>query len=372
MAAFARTELDLLGLARQDNQAAVQLFVDPRRQARSGGTSSCSTPRARRPTTRSSRASSSSTTPGRRSIPREIYVPTAADGRRRPRGVPRGPARRPGPPPASPQRGEKRELMALATRNADETLAREQARWLADQGKTLGALEELAEALGLPGPPARIECYDICELPGQRVGRRAWSCSRTASRAPASTAASGSGPSRARTTSPATRRSCAAGSAPPGRATRAARRSAAGRCPTSSSSTAASGQVSAAKGVLDELGLHDLPLAGLAKEREELFLPGRADPVLLPTTSPALYLVQRLRDEAHRFAITYHRDLRAQAHRPLEVRRPARRRAEAQARAAQGLRLDQARPRGAGRADRGGARASAARWRSGSRPTLEA
>jgi excinuclease ABC subunit C len=71
------------------------------------------------------------------------------------------------------------------------------------------------------------------------------------------------------------------------------------------------GQVSAAKEVLDELGLHDLPLAGLAKEREELFLPGRVDPIVLPATSPALYLVQRLRDEAHRFAITYHRSLRA-------------------------------------------------------------
>ena len=65
--------------------------------------------------------------------------------------------------------------------------------------------------------------------------------------------------------------------------------------------------MSAAKVVLDQLGLHDLPLAGLAKEREELFLPGRSDPVVLPATSSALYLVQRLRDEAHRFAITYHR-----------------------------------------------------------------
>ena len=73
------------------------------------------------------------------------------------------------------------------------------------------------------------------------------------------------------------------------------------------------GQVSAARGVLDELGLHDLPLAGLAKEREELFLPGRSDPIVLPVTSQALYLVQRLRDEAHRFAITYHRQLRAKA-----------------------------------------------------------
>src|SRR4029453_13493058 len=51
------------------------------------------------------------------------------------------------------------------------------------------------------------------------------------------------------------------------------------------------GQVSAAKAVLDELGLHDLPLAGLAKEREELFLPDRTEPILLPATSPALYLV---------------------------------------------------------------------------------
>jgi excinuclease ABC subunit C len=73
------------------------------------------------------------------------------------------------------------------------------------------------------------------------------------------------------------------------------------------------GQVGAAKAVLDELGLHDLPLVGLAKEREELFLPEASEPILLPATSGALYLVQRLRDEAHRFAITYHRDLRAKA-----------------------------------------------------------
>jgi len=70
------------------------------------------------------------------------------------------------------------------------------------------------------------------------------------------------------------------------------------------------GQVSAAREALLDLGLGDLPLAGLAKEREELFLPDRPDPVILASTSPALYLVQRLRDEAHRFAITYHRELR--------------------------------------------------------------
>jgi excinuclease ABC subunit C len=73
------------------------------------------------------------------------------------------------------------------------------------------------------------------------------------------------------------------------------------------------GQVSAARQVMDELGLHDLPLAGLAKQREELFLPDRPDPVVLPASSQALYLLQRLRDEAHRFAVTYHRQLRTKA-----------------------------------------------------------
>ena len=62
-----------------------------------------------------------------------------------------------------------------------------------------------------------------------------------------------------------------------------------------------------------DLGYGALPVVGLAKEREELFLPGRPDPVVLPATSPALYLLQRLRDEAHRFAITYHRTVRATA-----------------------------------------------------------
>ena len=65
--------------------------------------------------------------------------------------------------------------------------------------------------------------------------------------------------------------------------------------------------------MLDDLGLHDVPLAGIAKEREELFLPDRSDPIVLPATSQALYMVQRLRDEAHRFAITYHRQVRAKA-----------------------------------------------------------
>jgi excinuclease ABC subunit C len=62
---------------------------------------------------------------------------------------------------------------------------------------------------------------------------------------------------------------------------------------------------------LAEVGIDSVPVAGLAKEREELFLPGNPEPILLPATSQGLYLVQRIRDEAHRFAITYHRNVHA-------------------------------------------------------------
>jgi len=72
-------------------------------------------------------------------------------------------------------------------------------------------------------------------------------------------------------------------------------------------------QLSAAKAVLAELGIADIPLAGLAKREEELFVEWQARPVVLPAGAPSLYLVKRVRDEAHRFAITYHRELRGKA-----------------------------------------------------------
>jgi len=70
------------------------------------------------------------------------------------------------------------------------------------------------------------------------------------------------------------------------------------------------GQLSAALEVMAELGVEEIPTIGLAKQREEVFLPGRSDPILLPRDSEGLYLLQRVRDEAHRFAIGYHRRLR--------------------------------------------------------------
>jgi excinuclease ABC subunit C len=70
-------------------------------------------------------------------------------------------------------------------------------------------------------------------------------------------------------------------------------------------------QVAAAARSLDELGIVDVAVCGLAKRMEEVWLPGESDPVILPRTSEALYLLQRVRDEAHRFAITYHRQKRS-------------------------------------------------------------
>jgi excinuclease ABC subunit C len=72
-------------------------------------------------------------------------------------------------------------------------------------------------------------------------------------------------------------------------------------------------QLNAVRAVLDELGMSHVPLASLAKREEELWRPGWDEPVVLPSGSPSLYLVKRVRDEAHRFAVEYHRELRGKA-----------------------------------------------------------
>jgi excinuclease ABC subunit C len=70
------------------------------------------------------------------------------------------------------------------------------------------------------------------------------------------------------------------------------------------------GQLSAGQAALSDAGLLQIPIAALAKEREELFVPNRSEPIVLPRTSQGRYLVQRIRDEAHRFAVTYHQKVR--------------------------------------------------------------
>jgi excinuclease ABC subunit C len=353
MAAFARTDLDLLGLARRDSQAAVQLFVIRGGKAIGRDVFMLDVPRG---TTDEGVVSGFLLQYYGRAtnVPREIAVPlalpdaeeleaflaerrqvvqaTAATSTDRVENlsVPRPDAIRVTRRRASrtaadgtgaarvslvvPQRGDRRQLMLLATRNAEEMLAREQARWLADQGKTLGALEELTEALNLPTLPTRIECYDISNFQGsETVGSmvvfedgkpRTGEYRRFRIRDVV-------GPNDFASHQEVLRRRFRYAQGRAGDEGAAEERGWA--MPDLVIIDGGRGQVSAAKQVLDELGLHDLPLAGLAKEREELVLPDRSEPVLLPTTSQALYLVQRIRDEAHRFAITYHRDLRRKA-----------------------------------------------------------
>jgi excinuclease ABC subunit C len=310
MAAHASIEEDVLGLARQDTQAAVQLFAVRGGKMVGRDVFLLDAPRETDDATvlagfvqqYYSRASS---------VPPAVLVPAlpgdAADlesylaGRR-------GAAVR----IHVPQRGEKRELLELAARNASETLAREHARWLADQGKTLAALDELADALDLPGVPLRIECYDISNFQGAQSagsmvvfeeGRpRSGDYRRFRIK-------SVSGPNDFASHQEVLRRRFARAKSGDEGSEEELR----WRLPDLVVIDGGKGQLSAAKEALDGLNLHDLAVVGLAKEREEIFLPDRAEPVLLPSTSPALYLMQRLRDEAHRFAITYHRSLRAKA-----------------------------------------------------------
>ena len=310
MAAHSTTEEDVLGLARQDTQAAVQLFAVRGGKMVGRDVFLLDAPRESDDATvlagfvqqYYSRATS---------IPPVVLLPALPDDAADLEGMltgRRGAAAR----LRVPQRGEKRELLELASRNATETLAREHARWLADQGKTLAALEELAEALGLAAAPLRIECYDISNLQGaQSVGSMVVfedGRPRTGEyrRFRIKTV---QGPNDYASHQEVLRRRFKRAKSGEEGSEEELR----WRLPDLVVIDGGKGQLSAAKEVLDELGYDDLAVVGLAKEREEIFLPDREEPVLLPTTSPALYLMQRLRDEAHRFAITYHRSLRARA-----------------------------------------------------------
>ena len=310
MAGFARRQLDVLGFARSGSEAAVQLFA-----IRDGKTINRDVFILENlgdgPDDEALSAFVKQYYATAGSIPPRVLVPFAPAehddletllGDRRGSKVSLDVA----------QRGEGRQLASLAARNAAETLAKEQARWMADQGKTLAALEELADALGLLGPPMRIECYDISTIQGT---------STVGSMVVVEEGKPRTGEYRRfRIKTVAGQNDFASHQEVLRRRFKRALTSEEGtaeelrwRLPDLVIIDGGKGQVSAAREVLDELGLSDLPMAGLAKEREELFLPDRSDPIVLPATSPALYLLQRLRDEAHRFAITYHRKVRAAA-----------------------------------------------------------
>jgi excinuclease ABC subunit C len=204
------------------------------------------------------------------------------------------------------QRGRKRHLAELAERNAQEAVAAERARSLADRGKSETALGELQQALGLEAAPRRIECYDVSHVQGTDVvaalvvfenGQPLKSAYRRF-RIRGGDRNDDVGNLR----EVLRRRFRRVGDSSDG---------AAWPQPDLAIVDGGKPQLGAARDVLSELGRLDVQIAALAKEREELFRPEREGAVVLPRSSQGLYLVQRIRDEAHRFAVTYHRAVRA-------------------------------------------------------------
>ncbi|MEV6018066.1 excinuclease ABC subunit UvrC [Streptomyces sp. NPDC051997] len=275
-----------------------------------------------------------------------------------------------------PQRGDKKALMETVQRNALQALALHKTRRASDLTTRSRALEEISEALGLDSAPLRIECYDISHLQGddvvasmvvfedglqrkseyrrfqikgfagqddvrsmhevitRRFRRYLVEKERTGEWTDGEDAAAGIAETLAPPASPASPAGTAGtagtdgtdsdGSAAPlalnafaeddGRPKRFA------YPPQLVVVDGGQPQVAAAQRALDELGIDDIAVCGLAKRLEEVWLPGENDPVVLPRSSEGLYLLQRVRDEAHRFAITYQRAKRAKRFRsgPLD------------------------------------------------------
>ncbi|MCH8974465.1 MAG: excinuclease ABC subunit UvrC [Chloroflexi bacterium] len=271
-----------------------------------------------------------------------------------------------------PQRGNKRRLVEMAAQNALEGLNQRRLKWLSESDKVLQALTEIQEALSLPELPSRIECYDVSNIQGtssvgsmvvfedgrpkpshyrrfqirdvdgiddyasmQEMLRRrfrrlgeALEEARASDETPSpldgervgvrgepplsSSAGAGDAPARRQRT----RRYARSGVMAPEEAATGGRQKAQesfGLVPGLVVIDGGRGHLNAVQQVFLELGVTGVPLCSIAKQEEEIFLPHMAEPVVLPRGSQGLYLVQRVRDEAHRFAITYHRQRRSKA-----------------------------------------------------------
>ncbi len=248
-----------------------------------------------------------------------------------------------------PQRGDKRSLMETVRRNAEQSLARHKVARAGDLTARSQALQELQESLELPDAPLRIECFDVSHVQGTNVVAsmvvfedglaRKSEYRRFVVRGDyAHTALDGTQTvdDTAAMHEVLTRRfqrylderehsaeielgpeieDDADGMprvhGPIDEVTGRPRKFA--YPPNLVVVDGGLPQVNAAKSVLDELGIEDVSLVGLAKRLEEVWVPGQNFPLILPRTSEGLYLLQRVRDEAHRFAITFHRQRRSKA-----------------------------------------------------------
>jgi len=217
-----------------------------------------------------------------------------------------------------PRRGEKRALVRMASENAAETLRALRAQWHADAHKQEVALAELQRALRLSAPPNRIECYDISHTQGVAavgsmvVFTRGAPDKKQYRRFNIRAVHSGDDfASMEEALERRFRRWAAARERIASGAPGTRRDESFAHLPDLLLVDGGKGQLSRAVAVLARFGLTEsVAVAGLAKQREEIFLPGESDSILLPRHSQGLYLLQRIRDEAHRFAITAHRKRR--------------------------------------------------------------
>ncbi|MFE9671323.1 excinuclease ABC subunit UvrC [Microbispora bryophytorum] len=254
-----------------------------------------------------------------------------------------------------PQRGDKKSLMETVERNAKESLAQHKLRRASDLTTRSRALQEIADALDLDQAPLRIECYDVSHIQGENVVAsmvvfedglaRKSEYRRFSIRTGEGDVASiyevicrrfkryleeraATGELDAGTEDAAAHDGTANGEAAHDEdGYGAAERGGAGTPidpetgrprkfaypPNLVVVDGGPAQAAAAQRALDELGIDDIAVCGLAKRLEEVWLPGDDQPVILPRSSEGLYLLQRVRDEAHRFAITYHRTKRSKS-----------------------------------------------------------
>lgn len=345
------TDADLIALAEDELEAAVQIFHV--RGGRVRGQRGWVTDRVEEITTPELVEHALQQLYGEESgdaVPKEVLVPALPDP----------------PEPASqwlgerrgsavslrvPQRGDKRTLMETVRRNAQQALALHKTKRASDLTTRSRALEEIAEALELDSAPLRIECFDVSHFQGadvvasmvvfedglarkseyrrfqiksvdgqddvrsmhevisrrfRRYLREKRRTGEWGSEEPSSAAAEEPEPSDQPGSGPA-------------EGTHMGARDEDGRPkkfaypPQLLVVDGGRPQVAAARSALDELGIDDVAVCGLAKRLEEVWLPGESDPVVLPRTSEGLYLLQRVRDEAHRFAIRYQRSKRSKA-----------------------------------------------------------
>ena len=210
-----------------------------------------------------------------------------------------------------PRRGAKRELLQTVTKNADEAFLRHKLRRASDHNARARTLLALQEALHLPEAPLRIECFDVSNLQGteivasmvvmedglpKRSDYRRFKMRHQ------------EGQDDFAAMEEALSRRFRRYLAERDEGARAGKRFA--YPPNLLLVDGGKGQLGVAMRVLEDLGLEDICVASLAKRFEEVYLPGDPEPVRIPRDSEALYLLQQIRDEAHRFAITYHRQLR--------------------------------------------------------------